>query len=68
MPSTLRPRAYLEGLQTPIFFGGAINSFGLKELLHHFVRQAPKPQERDALTRTVTPMSPSSPALARFGR
>ena len=35
--------AYSAGLQTPIFFGSAINNFGVKELLDQFVDHAPSP-------------------------
>jgi peptide chain release factor 3 len=34
---------YLAGRQTPVFFGSAINNFGVTELLAAFVRQAPGP-------------------------
>ena len=46
---------YLEGLQTPVFFGAAIHNFGVKELLDSFVRLAPPPQPRAAATRLVHP-------------
>ena len=39
--------AYLEGRQTPVFFGSAINNFGVRELLDAFVDMAPGPQPRD---------------------
>ncbi len=55
MTDSFDAEAYLAGVQTPVFFGSAINNFGIKELLHHFVRQAPAPQERNTLTRTVVP-------------
>ncbi len=38
---------YLAGRQTPVFFGSAINNFGVKELLDTFVDVAPGPQPRD---------------------
>jgi len=47
--------AYLAGLQTPVFFGSAINNFGVKELLDQFVDHAPSPQPRATLQRTVEP-------------
>ena len=34
---------YLKGSQTPVFFGSAINNFGVKELLDAFVEMAPAP-------------------------
>ncbi len=39
--------AYLAGRQTPVFFGSAINNFGVRELLDAFVDIAPGPQPRD---------------------
>ncbi|HEU0264792.1 MAG TPA: peptide chain release factor 3 [Geobacterales bacterium] len=47
--------AYLAGKQTPVFFGSAINTFGVQQLLDTFVEQAPCPQPRPTLTRTVSP-------------
>ena len=40
--------AYLAGKQTPVFFGSAINNFGVNELLDSFVELAPGPQPRPA--------------------
>jgi peptide chain release factor 3 len=45
--------AYLAGEQTPVFFGSAINNFGVDELLDSFVEFAPAPRARDAEERTV---------------
>ncbi|MFQ3621048.1 MAG: peptide chain release factor 3 [Spirochaetales bacterium] len=39
-------QAYLEGLQTPVFFGSALNNFGVRELLDCFVDIAPPPLPR----------------------
>jgi peptide chain release factor 3 len=47
--------AYLRGEQTPVFFGSAINNFGVKELLDAFVGYAPPPRPREALQRLVSP-------------
>ena len=47
--------AYLAGRQTPVFFGSAINTFGVRELLSAFVEWAPAPRARVALERIVTP-------------
>jgi peptide chain release factor 3 len=44
---------YLAGLQTPVFFGSAINNFGVTELLSGFVEYAPAPLPRDTTTRSV---------------
>ncbi|MEE8238032.1 MAG: peptide chain release factor 3, partial [Gammaproteobacteria bacterium] len=46
---------YLEGRQTPVFFGAAIQNFGVKELLDAFVTNAPPPQPRTTVDRTVEP-------------
>lgn len=46
---------YLEGYQAPVFFGSAINNFGVKELLDTFVRIAPQPRGRVAESREVKP-------------
>jgi len=47
--------AYLAGNLTPVFFGSAINNFGVDELLDHFVATAPAPQARETTTRKVLP-------------
>jgi peptide chain release factor 3 len=49
------PAQYLRGEQTPVFFGSAINNFGVQELLDHFVQEAPPPQSRETTTRMVMP-------------
>ncbi|MEP6482807.1 MAG: peptide chain release factor 3 [Rudaea sp.] len=45
--------AYLAGKQTPVFFGSAVNNFGVQPLLDFFVEQAPKPKSRATTTREV---------------
>ncbi len=50
--------AYLKGELTPVFFGSAINNFGMAELLDSFVEWAPPPQPRATLTRLVQPDEP----------
>ena len=45
--------AFLEGKLTPVFFGSAINNFGIKELLDTFVKNAPPPLARATETRLV---------------
>jgi len=49
------PSAYLRGELTPVFFGSAINAFGVRELLSSFVEWAPAPRPRQALERQVQP-------------
>lgn len=44
---------YLEGLLAPVFFGSAINNFGIRELLDTFVSIAPSPKSREANERMV---------------
>jgi peptide chain release factor 3 len=47
--------AYLAGRLTPVFFGSAVNNFGIQQLLDDFVRYAPPPQSRGAEQRRVEP-------------
>ena len=47
--------AFLAGHLTPVFFGSAINNFGIQELLDHFVEIAPGPQPRATDVRVVNP-------------
>ncbi len=46
---------FLAGRQTPVFFGSAINNFGVQEVLDTLVEWAPKPGARQALQRVVQP-------------
>ena len=50
---------YLRGNQTPVFFGSALNNFGVRELLDAFVEMAPSPRARPTLTRMVSPCEES---------
>ena len=47
---------YLSGDQSPVFFGSAVNNFGVKEMLDCFVEIAPAPLPRHAEERTVMPI------------
>ena len=47
--------AFLAGTQTPVFFGSAINNFGVREILNALLDWAPAPSERDATARVVAP-------------
>jgi peptide chain release factor 3 len=47
--------AYRQGRQTPVFFGSAINNFGVEELLASFSAHAPGPLPRAARERRVEP-------------
>ncbi|CAM1356977.1 peptide chain release factor 3 [Tenacibaculum halocynthiae] len=44
---------YLEGKLQPVFFGSALNNFGVKELLDAFIDIAPQPQPKKAEERLV---------------
>ena len=48
-------KAYLEGTMTPVFFGSAINNFGVRELLAGIGELAPPPRTQNAVERTVLP-------------
>ena len=47
--------AFLHGELTPVFFGSAINNFGIQEILNALIEWAPAPQPRAALQRVVEP-------------
>jgi peptide chain release factor 3 len=49
---------FLDGRQTPMFFGSAINNFGVKEVLDALVDLAPPPGPRPAIQREVNPDEP----------
>lgn len=46
---------YLEGSLQPVFFGSALNNFGVRELLDCFVEIAPAPRAKSSNTRLVQP-------------
>jgi len=46
---------FLSGRQTPMFFGSAVNNFGVREVLDALVDLAPAPGERAAIQRVVQP-------------
>jgi peptide chain release factor 3 len=54
---------YRAGRQTPVFFGSAVNNFGVQPLLDFFVEHAPPPQPSATTTRTV---QPTEAALSGF--
>jgi peptide chain release factor 3 len=47
--------AYRAGRQTPVFFGSAVNNFGVQLLLDFFVENAPSPKVRGTTSRDVLP-------------
>ena len=50
---SLDKELYLEGLLAPVFFGSAINNFGIREMLDTFIEIAPSPKSREAVQREV---------------
>ncbi len=51
-------QTYLQAKVAPVFFGSALNNFGVQELLDCFVRIAPCPRPVEAEERTVEPEEP----------
>jgi peptide chain release factor 3 len=51
--------AFLAGKQSPLFFGSAVNNFGVREVLDALVDIAPPPAARRALERLVEPDEPA---------
>jgi peptide chain release factor 3 len=49
------PKEYLEGKVAPVFFGSAVNNFGIQEMLDTFIRIAPSPKSRLTEQREVLP-------------
>jgi len=49
---------YLSGKVAPVFFGSAVNNFGVKELLDTFIRIAPTPVPRETTVREISPFEP----------
>jgi peptide chain release factor 3 len=47
--------SYLNGDLQPVFFGSALNNFGVRELLDCFVSIAPKPRPKQSEERIVNP-------------
>lgn len=49
------PHAWHQGLQTPIYFGSALRSFGVSDMLNFMARFSPEPVAQRAVQRTVEP-------------
>ena len=50
-----KQKNYLEGDLQPVFFGSALNNFGVQELLDCFIEIAPSPQPKIADNRLIHP-------------
>lgn len=50
--------SYLSGDVAPVFFGSAVNNFGVQELLDTFIRISPSPRGRETDLRFVNPEDP----------
>jgi peptide chain release factor 3 len=47
--------AYISGNLQPVFFGSALNNFGVRELLDCFIQIAPSPRAKESTTRVIDP-------------
>jgi peptide chain release factor 3 len=54
----LNTKDYLAGKVAPVFFGSAVNNFGVRELLDTFIRIAPTPRDRSTNIRAVNVAEP----------
>ncbi|MBI2235179.1 MAG: peptide chain release factor 3 [Micavibrio aeruginosavorus] len=54
---------YLEGHMTPVFFGSAVNNFGVRELLQGIGKFAPPPRAQKAMEREIKPDEPKVTAF-----
>jgi peptide chain release factor 3 len=55
--------AFLRGEITPVFFGSAMNDFGVEPFLERFLELAPQPLPREAADGPVDPLSPDFSAF-----
>jgi peptide chain release factor 3 len=55
---TFDRETFLAGQQTPLFFGSAINNFGVQEVLDALIEFAPPPRSRRAIQRVVEATEP----------
>ncbi len=61
------PQAFRQGHLTPVFFGSALNNFGVRELLHGVAELAPAPRPQPALgIDGPRPIRPEEPQVAGF--
>ena len=48
-------KKFLEGKLQPVFFGSALNNFGVEELLNCFIEIAPDPLPKSTIERMIQP-------------
>jgi peptide chain release factor 3 len=60
---TFDREAYLDGKLAPLFFGSAVNNFGVQTLLEALIDIAPAPRQREAMQRKVDPLEPKFTAF-----
>ncbi len=60
---TFDEKAVLSGAMTPVFFGSAMNNFGVQLLLDGFIDYAPAPQPRES---SLGPVAPDRDSLSGF--
>jgi peptide chain release factor 3 len=56
-------QAFMEGHMTPVFFGSAVNTFGVRELLQGLGRYAPSPKPQPTQERMIQPVEPKVAAF-----
>ena len=61
--NSFTPELFLSGAVTPVFFGSALRTFGLKEMLDTFVDIAPRPLARETTTSSIEPSESSFSAF-----
>jgi peptide chain release factor 3 len=49
------PKDYLEAVVSPVFFGSALNNFGVEDMLNTFIKIAPSPRPGNTKEREVSP-------------
>jgi peptide chain release factor 3 len=53
--SIFNRKKFLKGKETPVFFGSALNNFGIDDVLKKLILWGPYPQKRYSLTRKILP-------------
>lgn len=55
LSATFKLNQFLQGQCTPVYFGSALNQFGVQLLFDDFIKYAPLPQPRATTTRIINP-------------